>query len=83
MQRAGNAAMIDTASPVSGISCLGHEPHHYTIFYAQVEDVGGDLEKAVSLGGKSLVPPIDVPTGTFAWFAEPEGNTIGLFKPCA
>jgi hypothetical protein len=46
MQRAGNAAMIDTASPVSGlISCLGHEPHHYTIFYAQVEDVGGYRDK--------------------------------------
>jgi uncharacterized protein len=82
MQRAGNAAMIDTGSPASGhISCLGHEPHHYTIFYVQVEDVGAYLEKAVSLGGKSLVPPIGLPTGTFAWFADPEGNTIGLFKP--
>jgi uncharacterized protein len=84
MQRAGNAAMIDTGSPVSGhITCLGHEPHHYTIFYVQVEDVGAYLEKAVSLGGKSLVPPIDLPNGTFAWFAAPEGNTIGLFKPRA
>jgi predicted enzyme related to lactoylglutathione lyase len=27
------------------------------------------------------VPPIDIPTGTFAWFADPQGNTIGLFKP--
>jgi predicted enzyme related to lactoylglutathione lyase len=76
--------MIDTGSPVSGhVSCLGHEPRHYTMFYVRVEDVGAYLEKAVSLGGKSLVPPIDVPTGTFAWFADPEGNTIGLFKPCA
>jgi uncharacterized protein len=84
MQRAGSAAMIDTGSPVSGhISCLGHEPHHYTIFYVQVEDVGTYLEKAVSLGGKSLVLPIDLPTGTFAWFADPEGNTIGLFNPRA
>jgi hypothetical protein len=47
MQRAENAAMIDTGSPVSGhITCLGHEPHHYTIFYVQVEDVGAYLEKA-------------------------------------
>jgi uncharacterized protein len=49
----------------------------------QVEDVGAYLERAVSLGGKLLVPPIDLPTGTFAWFADPEGNTIGLFKPRA
>ncbi len=39
------------------------------------------LKKAVDLGGKMLVPPIDIPTGTFAWFADPEGNTIGLWKP--
>jgi predicted enzyme related to lactoylglutathione lyase len=26
------------------------------------------------------VPPVTIPTGTFAWFADPEGNTVGLFK---
>jgi predicted enzyme related to lactoylglutathione lyase len=41
------------------------------------------LDKANSLGGKALVPPIDIPTGTFAWFADLEGNTIGLFKPAS
>jgi hypothetical protein len=30
---------------------------------------------------KTLVPPVEIPTGTFAWFADPEGNTIGLWKP--
>jgi uncharacterized protein len=38
------------------------------------------LEKANSLGGKMLVPPVAIPTGTFAWFADPEGNTIELFQ---
>jgi hypothetical protein len=38
------------------------------------------LDKALTLGGKMLVPPITLPTGTFAWFADPEGNTIGLWK---
>jgi uncharacterized protein len=28
-----------------------------------------------------LVPPVEIPTGTFAWFSDPEGNMIGLFKP--
>jgi predicted enzyme related to lactoylglutathione lyase len=37
--------------------------------------------QAASLAGKMLVPSIAIPTGTFAWFADPEGNTIGLFKP--
>jgi predicted enzyme related to lactoylglutathione lyase len=86
MQPAGPAAMIDTGSQagIQGhMSSLGHEPHHYTIFYVQVDDVQGYLDQAVGLGGKMLVPPVDIPTGTFAWFADPEGNTIGLWKPRA
>ncbi len=78
------AAMINTGSQ-SGIQGhmteLGHEPFHYTIFYVQVDDVQKYLDHATSLGGKMLVPPVDIPTGTFAWFADPEGNTIGLWKP--
>jgi hypothetical protein len=84
IQGAGpSAAMIDTAVPggISGhITALGHEPLHYTIFYVEVEDVQASLDKAVSLGGKMVVPPIKIPTGTFAWFSDPEGNTIGLLK---
>jgi predicted enzyme related to lactoylglutathione lyase len=56
-------------------------PCHYTIFYVQVDDVQGYLDKAGTLGGKTLVPPAEIPTGTFAWFADPDGNTIGLWKP--
>jgi uncharacterized protein len=79
---AGPAAMIDTGGPVSGhITALGHEPFNYTHFYVQVDDILAHLEKANSLGGKTVVPPVSIPTGTFAWFTDPEGNTIGLFKP--
>jgi uncharacterized protein len=79
----GPAASIDTgaAAGIPGhITSLGHEPHHYTMFYVEVEDVKGHLDKAVALGGKILVPPIKIPTGTFAWFSDPEGNTIGLLN---
>jgi predicted enzyme related to lactoylglutathione lyase len=35
-----------------------------------------------SLGGKTLVPPVEVPgRGSFAWFADPDGSIIGLWKP--
>jgi predicted enzyme related to lactoylglutathione lyase len=84
MQSMGPAAMINTgaASGIQGhISSLGHEPHNYTTFYVQVDDVKGYLDKVAGLGGKTLVPPVEIPTGTFAWFADPEGNAIGLFKP--
>ena len=80
----GPAAMIDTGvkGAIDGhITALGHEPHHYITFYVEVDDVPAHLEKAKTLGGKLLVPPIEIPTGTFAWFADLDGNTIGLWKP--
>lgn len=86
MQAMGPATMIDAgagsgSAPIGGhITALGHEPHHYTIFYVAVDNVQAYLDKAASLGGKMVVPPVTIPTGTFAWFADPEGNTVGLFK---
>ncbi len=81
---AGPASNIQTGSPLGipgHITALGHEPEHYAMFYVDVEDVQASLDKAVELGGKKLVGPIRIPAGTFAWFADPEGNMIGLLKP--
>lgn len=81
----GPAAMINTQASGEGIqghiTALGHEPHNYTIFYVQVDDIPAYLEKVASLGGKTIVPQVKIPTGSFAWFADPEGNTIGLWTP--
>jgi predicted enzyme related to lactoylglutathione lyase len=81
-QPMGPAAMIAAESGGIGghMTALGHEPHHYTIFYVDVDDVGAYLKKAEGLGGKTLVPPVKIPTGTFAWMQDPEGNTVGLWK---
>jgi predicted enzyme related to lactoylglutathione lyase len=81
---AGAASNIQTGSSqgIQGhITSLGHEPEHYTTFYVDVEDVQAALDKAIEMGGKKVVGPIKMPTGTFAWFADPEGNMIGLLKP--
>src|SRR5262249_43094536 len=69
---AGPAAMIAPVAPGIGghITALGHEPYRYTTFYVDVEDVAAYLKKAESLGGKTLVPPIEIPTGTFAWMQD-------------
>ena len=79
------AAMIDTQASGRGatghITTLGHEPHQYTIFYVEVENLGDYLKKAEELGGRTLVPPVPLPTGTFAWIADPGGNTVGLWQP--
>lgn len=79
----GPASVVNTGGQqgIQGhLTSLGHEPHHYTIFYVEVEDVKASLDKAVELGGKVVVPPVKIPTGTFAWFSDPDGNTIGLVK---
>jgi len=61
----GPAAMIAAeAGGITGhITALGHEPHHYTIFYVDVDDVAAYLEKAKALRGKMLVPPWKFPQG--------------------
>jgi uncharacterized protein len=81
---AGPAAMIATGSAVGiqgHITSLGHEPHNYLTVYVQVDDIPAYLDRAAKLGGKTLVPPVNVPGGTFAWLADPEGTIIGLWKP--
>ncbi len=50
-------------------------------FYVQVVSLDETLKKAESMGGKTVMPPMDVPGGpTMAQVQDPEGNTIGLVK---
>ena len=50
-------------------------------FYIQVDDLQAYLDKAESIGGKTLMGPTPIPgTGSFAMFADPDGNAVGLFK---
>jgi hypothetical protein len=63
------------------INCLTHPPHQYVTIYAMVNDIGATLAKIEKLGGKTIVPATEVPgMGHFAWFTDPEGNAIGLWK---
>jgi predicted enzyme related to lactoylglutathione lyase len=49
--------------------------------YVQVEDLQAALDKAERLGGRTVVPPTEIPDMvTFAQFVDPEGNRIGLIK---
>jgi predicted enzyme related to lactoylglutathione lyase len=63
-----------------GIGPTQDKSTHVT-FYVQVNDLQAYLKKAERLGGKTLVPPTEIPgMVTFAMFADPEGNRIGLVK---
>ena len=83
-QTQGPATMISTGSPegIGGhITTLGHEPHNFVTFYVDVDDLQAYLDKAQTLGGKTLVPPVTIPgQGSFAWLADPDGNIVGLWK---
>lgn len=75
-----------SASPAPGIgghiNSLGHEPHTYVTVYAAVDDIAATLVMVEKNGGKTLIPATEVPgMGHFAWFKDPEGNVIGLWKP--
>lgn len=82
MEPAGPAVIVETgAGGIGGhITALGYQAFQYTMFYVEVDDIEDMLEKAKKLGGKTMVPPVRIPTGTFAWMLDPEGNTIGLWQ---
>jgi len=62
------------------IASLGHEPHQYVMVYVGVDDIPAYIKRAQELGGALLVPEVPIPTGSFAWIADPGGNIVGLFK---
>ena len=89
----GPAQMVSNIGPKPGapstlstgigghINSLGHPPHNYCVVYALVDNLEATIAHALKLGGKSLVPPTEVPgMGAFAWISDPEGNTVGLWK---
>lgn len=55
-------------------------PGHAT-FYVQVKSLQATLDKAESLGGKTIMPPMDIPDMVkMALFADLDGNVIGLVE---
>jgi predicted enzyme related to lactoylglutathione lyase len=50
--------------------------------YVAVEDAVASRDRAVALGGRVIVPRVDVPmVGTVAVVADPGGAALGLFQP--
>lgn len=63
---------------------IGADPsggNGHVTWYVQSDDVQADLDKAESLGGKTVMPPMEPMAGTeIALFSDPEGHVIGLVK---
>ena len=54
----------------------------HVTFFIEVDDPKAYLAKAEKLGGKTVMPPTEVPSYnlTFAYFIDPQGHLIGLSK---
>ena len=56
------------------------QPGHVTV-YIEVPNTDTYLKKIERLGGKTILPTTTIPNMvTFALFADPDGNMIGLIK---
>jgi uncharacterized protein len=70
----------DQPSGGVGVDPAGGDGH--VIWYAQSDDLQASLDKAESLGGNTVMPPMEVMQGTsIALFSDPEGHVVGLVKP--
>jgi uncharacterized protein len=69
--------------PVTLTGGIGPSPQRQplVIFYVKVSDPASTLERVEALGGRVVMPPVEVPGGiVFARFADPEGNVIGIVR---
>jgi predicted enzyme related to lactoylglutathione lyase len=52
------------------------------MLYIEVEDPQQHLDRIVAAGGTVVVPVTEIPGATtFAHFADPEGNVLGIYRP--
>ena len=75
-----NYGVVDTHSDHGiggGIGPTQGGPNRVT-FYIDVDDLQAYLNKIESMGGKTIMPPTELPQVTLALFADPEGNVVGL-----
>jgi predicted enzyme related to lactoylglutathione lyase len=78
---AGNGTEVGKGSIGGGVAAAEQGMPGYVTFYVQVPDLAATLKKAESMGGKTMVPPTEIPNMvTFALFQDPEGNMVGLVK---
>lgn len=75
--------MIDTKTKGHGINGgIGpsQDGRNWVTFYVETPDPAQTLAKVERLGGRTVMPPMDMANVTYALFADPEGNVIGLAK---
>ena len=75
-----NYGMVDNQGEgIGGGISAGDGGRNQVTFYIAVDNPQAYLDKVESQGGKTIIPVTEIPgTVTFAQFADPEGNVVGL-----
>jgi predicted enzyme related to lactoylglutathione lyase len=75
-------AVVDTGSEGAIRGGLGDpDGPNRVLLYIEVDDPQEVLDQVVEAGGTVVTPVTEIPeTVTFAHFADPEGNVLGLSK---
>lgn len=74
-------ALVDTQSKKGIQGGIGDaRGPNQVVFYIEVEDPKATLARIEKAGGKTVVPVTETEMVTFAQFADPQGNVIGIFK---
>jgi uncharacterized protein len=77
-----NYGLVDTGEGIRGGIGQPMAGPSYATFYVQVDDLRKALDRIESLGGSTIMPPMDIPGQgiSIAMFKDPAGNLIGLVK---
>jgi predicted enzyme related to lactoylglutathione lyase len=76
-----NYGMIDTKNEGTGINGgigASQQGKSWVTFYVECDDPAATLAKVERLGGRRVMEPMQSMNVTYALFADPEGNVIGL-----
>jgi hypothetical protein len=79
-----NNSIVETSPRSIGGHILAAPPgvqRNYIMIYVQVDDLTEYIERAKSLGGRVLSEPVEMISGTYAWIQDPDGNTVGVWRP--
>jgi predicted enzyme related to lactoylglutathione lyase len=75
-------ALVDTGSENGIAGGIGEaQGPNQVVFYVEVGDLNAVLDRIEESGGCTVVPITEIPDMvTFAQFADPEGNVVGITK---
>ena len=76
------ATFAAEGGPGGGFNPVSEEnPAGTVMVYVSADDIEATLDRVEALGGKKVLPKSEIPgIGWFAFFQDPTGNTVALFK---